>query len=61
MQIQYWTSTGMLGLSDSGREYTYFGVNRDTYDHVARLCRRGQRGEVYRVLKGFSRRELCDI
>ena len=60
-----WSSDGIMELVDwkdgKVREYAYFGITRDMYDKINRLGRRGQRGLIYKVLKGFSRIDKADM
>ena len=52
-----WTSVGVMTLADGAKEYTYYGVTRDVYDTVKHMCRQGRRGEVYKLLGVFSRKD----
>ena len=56
-----WRSDGLLILVDGTSEFFYYGVNRDVYEAVNKLCRQGRRGEVYQMLTGFSDKTKADV
>lgn len=62
MKTALYDKTGTLKLvSDSGKEYYYFGVEQHIYYQVKKLLKRGYIGKALRLLEPYTRRDIYEV
>jgi len=55
MEPVAWRSNGEMDVNIEGEQYTYFGLTRDLYYTVIRMCKTRTIGQMIQFLKPFAR------